>query len=112
MIYYNVAKNEYPRHVGDIKLEYPEWEEGQPLPDGWAHLEQVVPEVQAEEGFVWDIGTPVSISDDTYRMVFFQREKTEEEKVKEVAREDIRKWAELSGLDFYELRDAVLRSIS
>lgn len=31
---------EYPRHVGDIESENPEWELGQALPEGWAVVQE------------------------------------------------------------------------
>lgn len=34
-VYYNPTTQEYPRHPGDIQLIDPEWQEGQPLPEGW-----------------------------------------------------------------------------
>jgi len=34
-------ENEYPRHKGDIQDQYPEWDFGQPLPDGWKQVELV-----------------------------------------------------------------------
>lgn len=30
--------NEYPRHIGDLLAEHPDWTEGQPLPDGWIEV--------------------------------------------------------------------------
>lgn len=32
--------NEYPRHIGDIKIEHPDYKDGEPLPDGWIHVEE------------------------------------------------------------------------
>jgi hypothetical protein len=28
----------YPRHIGDIMVENPTWEEGQALPEGWIYV--------------------------------------------------------------------------
>jgi len=42
MIYLS-PNNEYPRHIGDIKLEHPDFKEGNKLPDGWAKVEMVAP---------------------------------------------------------------------
>jgi len=39
MIYINSA-NEYPRHIGDIQLEFPGFKEGDALPTGWAKVEE------------------------------------------------------------------------
>ena len=32
------AQGEYPRHIGDIQLENPDWEEGNDLPAGWTEV--------------------------------------------------------------------------
>lgn len=31
-------EGQYPRHIGDLKLAHPEWEQGQPLPTGWQEV--------------------------------------------------------------------------
>lgn len=31
-------QGEYPRHLGDLKLEHPTWDEGEILPDGWIEV--------------------------------------------------------------------------
>jgi len=30
--------NEYPRHYGDIQLDYPNWKLGSDLPEGWVEV--------------------------------------------------------------------------
>jgi hypothetical protein len=30
--------NEYPRHIGDLLAEHPDWTETEPLPDGWIEV--------------------------------------------------------------------------
>lgn len=43
---YISPENDYPRFQGDIKIANPEWEPGQPLPQGWNEVEDVpMPEV-------------------------------------------------------------------
>lgn len=37
MLYIN-PQNEYPRHIGDIQLENPSWQLGDPLPVGWVEV--------------------------------------------------------------------------
>lgn len=32
---------EYPRHIGDLWLEHPDYKEGDPLPDGWQLVKPV-----------------------------------------------------------------------
>ena len=36
---YISPKKEYPRYAGDIMLEYPDWKEGDTLPEGWVSVE-------------------------------------------------------------------------
>jgi hypothetical protein len=31
-------QNEYPRHIGDLQAEHPDWQPGQELPDGWVEV--------------------------------------------------------------------------
>ena len=40
--YIKPSTMEYPRFIGDIHLEFPDWTDDQPLPEGWArvHYEQ------------------------------------------------------------------------
>lgn len=38
MIYIS-PRNEYPRHIGDIQIEHPDFKEGNSLPDGWVKVE-------------------------------------------------------------------------
>jgi len=39
MIYIN-PQGEYPRHIGDIQLEHPNFQEGDALPEGWVKVEE------------------------------------------------------------------------
>lgn len=41
MIYIS-PENEYPRHIGDIQLAHPNFQEGDKLPAGWTKVERVV----------------------------------------------------------------------
>lgn len=44
------SQNEYPRHIGDLLLEHPDWKEGEELPEGWkAVVEVEYPEVGENE---------------------------------------------------------------
>jgi hypothetical protein len=38
MLFIN-PQGDYPRHIGDLLLEYPDWEEGQALPAGWIYVQ-------------------------------------------------------------------------
>lgn len=43
------ANNEYPRHIGDLQLDYPDWQKGDALPDGWREVVEVpVPSYDVE----------------------------------------------------------------
>ena len=45
--------SEYPRHIGDIQIEYPNWNYGDVLPDGWQEVaDGIVPEVNADEYWI------------------------------------------------------------
>lgn len=37
--YIKISTKEYPRYYGDIQLEYPDWNLGDPLPEDWAEVE-------------------------------------------------------------------------
>ena len=39
MLYIN-PENEYPRHIGDIQLEFPSFKDGDALPTGWVKVEE------------------------------------------------------------------------
>ena len=30
----------FPQYVGDIKRSHPDWEEGNPVPEGWVHVDE------------------------------------------------------------------------
>lgn len=42
-LYIKIATNEYPRYIGDVKIEFPDFEFGDPVPEGWA---EVVPALE------------------------------------------------------------------
>lgn len=49
MIYIN-PEGEYPRHIGDIQLEHPNFKEGDTLPEGWSKVtESERPQPGADE---------------------------------------------------------------
>lgn len=47
MIYIN-PQNEYPRFYGDIQLENPDWNLGDPLPEGWIEISMTPPPLVGE----------------------------------------------------------------
>lgn len=52
--------NNYPRHVGDIKLAHPEWNTKDPLPNGWTEV-QKVQQPKADPGYFYKETFPVKI---------------------------------------------------
>lgn len=48
--------NEYPRHIGDLQIEHPNWKEGDALPPGWQIVEYAteLPE-RGENEIVYEI---------------------------------------------------------
>lgn len=43
--------NQYPRHIGDLRLEHPTWQEGDALPSGWQEVAYAssIPETKENE---------------------------------------------------------------
>jgi hypothetical protein len=69
--------NAYPRFIGDIKLEHPGYDEGQPLPDGWFLVEETTfPNHEFDE--VVEEVLPV-LFDGRYKQTFNVRPATSEE---------------------------------
>lgn len=57
---YISPENEYPRHIGDIKIQNPSWKEGEPLPTGWVEVKELfIPEVGENE--IWYEEFPIEI---------------------------------------------------
>lgn len=53
MIYIS-PKNEYPRHIGDIQLEHPDFKEGDALPEGWVKVEEAERPTPSTEQIVYE----------------------------------------------------------
>jgi hypothetical protein len=50
MLIYINSENEYPRFPGDIQVNFPEWEIGDALPEGWIEVEDALsPQASATE---------------------------------------------------------------
>ena len=43
MFYYNTVTKEYPRYAGDIQLDFPEFKDGDSLPETWVVVTQDIP---------------------------------------------------------------------
>lgn len=60
MSIYISPDGEYPRYQGDIRIQFPDWDDSQSLPDGWVEVQDVpLPEVElgykVEEAFPEEI---------------------------------------------------------
>lgn len=77
-MFLNTETNEFPRYIGDIQLLFPEWKEGDALPDPWVEVEYTE-EPLPEEGFVLDGAIPELSDDGIWRLSWKFREVTEEE---------------------------------
>jgi len=60
MIYINPA-GEYPRHIGDIQLEYPDFKVGDKLPDGWIEVIETGRPTPVENKIIYE-GYPEEIN--------------------------------------------------
>lgn len=97
--------NEYPRHIGDIQIDYPNWQEGEELPLGWKQVEPVAkPEVTADEIAFEDF--PVEV-DGIYKQNWKVRPLTDEEKARRLAPETARQKLKEIGLTEAEIRALV-----
>ena len=68
----------YPRHVGDVQADNPDWDETQPLPDGWIQVQDTdLPEIP--DGYTLTEKTPALDTDGIMRRVFGTRKLTKAE---------------------------------
>ena len=58
---YISPNNEYPRYPGDIQIEHPEWNVGDPLPAGWIFVNETNPP-ELEPGQTYEAGHPEEIN--------------------------------------------------
>ena len=59
MIYIS-AENQYPRHIGDVQLAQPEFQEGDALPTGWRDVILTTPPIPGTNKVVVE-GFPVEV---------------------------------------------------
>lgn len=91
-------QGEYPKYYGDIQLANPEWNLGDPLPEGWLEVEDSpVPELGEYETAEC---TGYEDVDGTIRQVWTVREMTAKEKAVKDAPKTTR--AKLEALGFTE----------
>lgn len=70
-------KNEYPRFIGDLLLEHPNWKEGEPLPTGWQVVTPIERPETSDTQVAYETG-PVEV-DGVLTQGWAVRELTEEE---------------------------------
>lgn len=77
MLFIN-PQNEYPRHIGDLQLEHPGWQVGDPIPEGWKEVAYATsrPEVSENETIEEELPT---IIDGILTQTFSIRSMTDEE---------------------------------
>lgn len=68
--------NEYPRHIGDILIEYPDFD-GINLPEGWKVVEPINPPVFGEGQILEELFP--ELIDGSYKQTWNVRTLTEEE---------------------------------
>lgn len=88
MSIYISPNNDYPRHIGDIQLDNPDYVEGTPLPSGWVKVELTdLPTVKQDQ--TWTELFPVE-TDGVFYQAFEVRNLTADElearKIAEVKR--------------------------
>lgn len=91
----------YPRFVGDIILENPAWEVGNPLPDGWTPVQSTTPP-EATTSQILEESYPELI-DGVYTQKWTLRDKTEQELALELAAETARQKLKDLGLTDVEI---------
>lgn len=95
-------ENEWPRYIGDIQLEHPDFTEGADLPDGWIAVEETEPPT-VSEGQIFEQAQPTEV-DGVMTQQWLVRDLTPEEIARRNAPETARaKLIEL-GLTEYEIQ--------
>lgn len=103
-------EGEYPRHIGDLKLAHPEWEQGQPLPTGWLQVAyaQSLPSV-GEYEIIYE-AEPSEV-DGVLTQTFAVRAMTAEEKEKADAPKTAKQKLLSLGLTEFEIEALVSRMV-
>lgn len=76
MIYIN-PQGEYPRHIGDIQLDHPDYKDGDALPEGWVKVEETPRPTPGENQVTYE-GQPEDI-DGVMTQNWVVRDMTQEE---------------------------------
>jgi hypothetical protein len=100
-IYFNTERNEYPRYIGDIQLEHPNFNEGDTLPQGWVFLEETDSPLVGENQYT-KLTTP-KYENDSYHMSWEIITLTDEE-IKTVKINDLKFKMNNSNLSLDEIQ--------
>jgi hypothetical protein len=102
---YISPQNEYPRYVGDIQIEYPEWDPSKKLPNGWTAVNPVsIPEILSSQALYEDF--PVKENGE-YFQNFIVRDLTEEELFRTNARDLAKDKLAKLGLSDFEIKEII-----
>ena len=100
------SQGEYPRYIGDLQLEYPDYQEGDALPEGWHQVEETTtPQLTEPDTIIYE-GTPVE-TDGAFKQTWVIRTMTAEEIERRDAPITLR--AKLTALGLTEAEIQVLR---
>jgi hypothetical protein len=108
MLIFIDPQNNYPRFIGDINIQHPNWNAGDSLPEGWTQVEEVTPP-QPQENEVLEEQFPELI-DGIYKQKWALRTKTEQELLAEQAPQSARQKLKNLGLTDIEI-DALARGL-
>lgn len=104
-VYIN-PQGEYPRYRGDIMREYPDWQVGDDLPEGWFEVEEVAPPTPNEgERVVQEAPTLV---DGQYKQSWLVRPFNETELSRMNARIEAKQKLIDAGLSEIEIEELLL----
>lgn len=105
MYIYVDPQGNYPRYPGDIQIDNPGWEIGDPTPPGWAQVSEVEPPIGDRDTYVYE-GMPTEI-DGVLSQVWMSRPLTEEE----IAHRDAPLTARQKLKDVLNLSDAEIDAL-
>jgi hypothetical protein len=78
MLIFIDSEGNYPRFIGDVLVDYPDWNEKLPLPSGWQLVKETAPPRTALENQVIEELAPVGINGEL-RQQWSVRDMNEEE---------------------------------
>lgn len=72
-------ENNYPRFIGDLRLDHPNWEQGDALPEGWHEVTPISELPTKADDEAWQEDAPILV-DGKYVQQVSVRPMTDEEK--------------------------------